>query len=73
MDAQLALVEYVTVMSGKEGTFSAAQTKAGDIDGNGSVGVDDAQNILMYYVENRVAGKTVSWEELLERQNPAAA
>ncbi|MBR6717383.1 MAG: leucine-rich repeat protein, partial [Oscillospiraceae bacterium] len=73
VDAQLALVEYVTVMSGKDGTFSAAQTKAGDIDGSGSVGVDDAQNILMYYVENRVAGKTVSWEELLERQNPAAA
>ncbi|MBR3420339.1 MAG: InlB B-repeat-containing protein [Oscillospiraceae bacterium] len=67
-DVQLVLIEYVNVMSGKAAAFDAAQNKAADISKDGAVGIEDAQYILKYYVENTVAGKSLTWEELLEAE-----
>lgn len=63
-DAQLVLIEYVNVMSGKSAGFDAAQNKAADVSKDGTVSVEDAQYILKYYVENTLAHKSVTWEEL---------
>ena len=64
-DARRTLADYVNVMSGKSASFDDVQKKAADVDGNGIVSVEDAQNILKYYVQNTVAGKTVTWEDIL--------
>ena len=38
---------------------------------DGKLSVDDAQNILIYYVNNTVAGNVLTWEELLSKKSKA--
>ena len=71
MDAQIAVIDYVTQMSGQETTLDAAELKAADVNGDGKLSVDDAQNILIYYVRNSVASDAVTWEELFAEQAAA--
>ena len=52
-------------MSGLESSFSEKQKLACDVNGDKIVSVDDAQNILLYYVKNTLSGQTVTWDELL--------
>ena len=66
-DAQLALVAYTEQFAGNGSGLTAAQLKAADINKDGVLGVDDAQLILIYYTETKVAGKSVSWEDLLSK------
>ena len=63
-DAQLTLIEYVSTMAGKAGSFSEKQKLAGDINGDNAVSVEDAQMILLYYVKNTLSGTSVTWDEL---------
>lgn len=65
-DAQIVLKEYTECLSGRKPTFTGKQKTAADIDGSGTVSVEDAQLILKYYTENTVAGKHVTWEELMK-------
>ena len=41
------------------------QFLAADVNKNGELSVDDAQNILIYYVTTIVTGKIITWDELL--------
>ena len=45
-------------------TLTAAQKKAGDITGDGTVSADDVQLMLKYYTENTAAGKKLTWADL---------
>lgn len=63
-DAQCALIAYTQDLAGLGSGLNARQTKAADVNGDGQVTVEDAQNILRYYVENFVSGNAVSWEQL---------
>ena len=64
-DAQLTLIEYVSAMTGKAGSFTEKQKLAGDINGDRQISVEDAQFILLYYVKNTLSGGNVTWDELL--------
>ena len=44
------------------------QIKAADVNEDGELSVDDVQNILIYYVNNTVAGKVLTWDQLLGKQ-----
>ena len=44
------------------------QIKAADVDRNGTVSVEDAQLILKYYPQTKVAGKTISWDDLIRNK-----
>ncbi|MBQ9906502.1 MAG: hypothetical protein IJM46_07005, partial [Oscillospiraceae bacterium] len=50
-----------------------AQFRAADVNQDGELSVDDAQNILIYYVTNTVSGKNITWEELLGINKPTAS
>ncbi len=67
-DVQLALQAYTMRVSGKDTGLTDKQLKAADVNENGDLSVDDVQNILIYYVNNTVAGKKLTWEELLGDQ-----
>lgn len=65
-DAQTVLKAYTERISGKPLPLNDAQAKAGDVDDSGVISIEDAQLILKYYTENTVAGKTVSWDDLMK-------
>ena len=65
-DAQTVLKDYTEGVAGKASKFTAQQKKAADIDGNGQVSVEDAQWILKYYTEKNVAGKNITWADILK-------
>ncbi len=71
-DAQLVLTAYTEALAGMEMNLTAAQIKAGDIDGNGIISVEDAQYILTYYTENTVAGKDITWDDILPKKDTKA-
>lgn len=64
-DAQSVLIAATEALTGKEIPLTAPQIKACDIDGDGSVTVADAQFILLYSVNNSVAGVSTTWEKIL--------
>ncbi len=70
-DVQLALKAYTVRVSGKDTGLTDQQIKAADVNENGELSVDDVQNILIYYVNNTVAGKKITWEQLLGKQPQA--
>ena len=65
-DVQNTLKEYTECLSGKAATFSEKETTAADVDESGKVSIEDVQLILKYYTENTVAGKHITWEELMK-------
>ena len=70
-DAQLTLLEYVNAMTGLENNLTEKQKLAGDINGDKEISVEDAQNILLYYVSNTLSGQNVTWDELLGKNKPS--
>lgn len=50
----------------KDAENAAGDLKTGDVDGDQSVTVDDAQYILLYYTENTLAGVPTTWNEILK-------
>lgn len=64
-DAQQVLNTYTAVLSGYSAELTAEQEAAGDVNSDQTVDVADAQFILTYYTEKIVAGKTVSWEDII--------
>ncbi len=70
-DAQRTLKAYTERTAGKDNGLTDAQIKAADINGNGEVSVDDAQLILKYYTEKFVAGKNITWDDLLGKKPQA--
>ena len=48
------------------------QIRAADVDLNGTVSVEDAQLILIYYTQTKVAGNKIGWDDLLRKKKPAA-
>ena len=58
-------------MSGKDHGLTNEQFLAADVNKNGELSVDDAQNILIYYVTTKVSGKNITWDELLNKNAPA--
>ena len=71
-DVQIALKAYTVRVSGKNFGLTDRQLKAADVNDDAELSVDDVQNILIYYVNNTVAGKVLTWEELLGKQPVAA-
>ena len=67
-DAQITLMAYTNRIAGKSMNLKDKQIKAADIDGNNEVSVEDAQLILLYYTQKTVAGKDVSWDDLLPKK-----
>ena len=67
-DAQLTLKAYTERIAGNNMKLNNEQIKAADVNGDGEISVDDAQNILIYYVNNTVAGKVLTWDELLGKK-----
>ena len=47
------------------------QIKAADVDGNGEISVEDAQWLLKYYTEKYVAGKDITWDDILGKKAQA--
>ena len=66
-DAQLTLKAYTKGVAGLDNGLNPAQAKAADINGDGEVSVDDAQLILKYYTQKKVAGKDITWDDLLKK------
>ena len=65
-DAQSALTAYTESIIGNETGLSDRQKKAADVNRDGVLGVEDAQFILLYYTENVLAGKSLTWEQILK-------
>ena len=63
-----ALVSYTEQLAGNDMKLNADQIKAADVDGNGAVGVEDAQWILKYYTERFVARKNITWDDILGKK-----
>lgn len=70
-DAQTALIAYTEQFAGNPVNLTDIQRKAVDVNEDGKLNVDDAQNILIYYTETKVAGKVLTWEQLLGKQKQA--
>ena len=70
-DAQTALIAYTEQFAGNPVDLTDIQRKAVDVNEDGKLNVDDAQNILIYYTETKVAGKVLTWEDLLGNQKQA--
>ena len=66
-DAQIVLQAYVRTISRRPSGLTQAQLAGADVDGSGTVDLDDAQYILRYYVLNVLAGRNVSWNDILRR------
>ena len=66
-DAQAALIAYTEQFAGNDSGLNAVQMKAADVNGDGALTVEDAQYILIYYTENTVAGKSLTWDDLLNK------
>lgn len=67
-DAQLALIEYVSIISGQKTTASAQLLCKGDVNGDEKITVEDAQMILLFYVRNTLSGTAADWDVLLSSQ-----
>ena len=67
VDAQTALVAYTEKMAGNDCGLDAGQLQAADVNRDGKLTVEDAQYILIYYTENTVAGKSLTWDDLLNK------
>ena len=65
-DAQNTLKVYTESIAGKPGTLIDLQKRTADVDGSLTISVEDAQLILKYYTERSVAGKNITWEDLLK-------
>ncbi len=52
-------------MAGKDSGLTDVQKKAADVNEDGTVSVDDAQFILLYYVANHVSKRSLTWEQIL--------
>ena len=72
-DAQLTLKAYTERIAGNDMKLSAEQIKAADVNGDGEISVDDAQNILKYYTEKSVAGKNITWDDVLSKTTPVTS
>ncbi len=70
-DAQLTLKAYTERIAGNDMKLTDEQIKAADIDGNGEISVEDAQWLLKYYTENYVAGKDITWDDILGKKTQA--
>ena len=70
-DAQLALKAYTERIAGNDMGLTEKQFKAADIDGNGTLDIDDVLWLLIYYTEKYVAGKNVTWEDIMGRKTQA--
>ena len=64
-DAQLALKAYTKRIAGLDMGLTERQIKAANVNGDDELSVDDAQNILKYYTQKTVAGKDITWEDIL--------
>ena len=65
-DAQLALNAYVAKMADLDTGLNDKQMRAADVNNNGELSIDDAQHILLYYVENDISGNPTTWEDILK-------
>ena len=72
-DAQLTLKAYTERIAGNDMKLTAEQIKAADVNSDGEVSVDDAQNILKYYTEKSVAGKDITWDDVLGNTIPTSS
>ena len=66
-DVQTALKAYTEQVAHKTPNLTAGQRMAADINGDGELTVEDVQYILIYYTENNVAGKHLTWEDIMNR------
>lgn len=64
-DAQDVLNVYAEIVADNDPKLTDAQKKAADVNNDGAVDATDAQFILIYYVENSIAGNPTTWEQLL--------
>ena len=67
-DAQLALKAYTNRIAGKGTGLTDEQIKAANVNGDEELSVDDAQNILKYYTQKYVAGRDITWEDILGKK-----
>lgn len=65
IDAQMVLKCYVAEVSNKPAALTAAQQKIADVNADGVTDLYDAQFILRYYVSNTLAGRKLTWEQIL--------
>ena len=56
---------YVAEVSNKPAALTPAQQKIADVNADGVTDLYDAQFILRYYVSNTLAGRKLTWEQIL--------
>lgn len=64
-DAQQVLNVYTDILTGYSVELTVQQETAGDVNSDQTIDVRDAQFILIYYTENVIAGKQLSWKEII--------
>ena len=62
---QIGLKHYVETFAGNPGVLGDEILPIADVDANGTFDVADVQYTLMYYVNNTVSKKNITWEQLL--------
>ena len=65
-DAQLALINYTELFAGNDPDLTPRQLNAADVNKDGKLTVEDAQYILQYYTETAVAGKSITWRNVIK-------
>ena len=53
--------------------LTSEQIIAADVNSDDEISVDDAQNILKYYTEKSVAGKNITWDDVLSKTTPVTS
>lgn len=66
-DAQYTLIAYADMLAGNECTLNFKANA--DINGDKQITAEDAQLIMLYYVNNSVSGIPTTWEDLLGKKS----
>ena len=65
MDAQYILCAVTEILAGNRKPMEGLEMRIADVNQDDSVNSADAQLVLLYYVQNTLAGTPTTWEDLL--------
>ena len=70
-DAQAVVTAYASIVAGgkMEDLVSSVFLEGADVTGDNTIGAEDPQYILMYYVANYVSNQPTDWDEIISTES----
>ena len=65
------MTAYASIVAGgkMEDLVSSVFLEGADVTGDNTIGAEDAQYILMYYVANYVSNQPTDWDEIISTES----